>query len=112
MYPKFAFGFMKYGVTKMVGKGIIVFKLIKRNVVHQLMHAIILEIKNLVNFLFAVPFSCKVNLSSFFLRKQIKIYLHNLKNQTSNNKTVLQKKEKRTESNLAYHSISINNFNL
>lgn len=50
MYPKFAFGFMKYGVTKMVGKGIIVFKLIKRNVVHQLMHAIILEIKNLVNF--------------------------------------------------------------
>lgn len=89
-------------------------KLIKRNVVHQLMHAIILEIKNLVNFLFAVPFSCKVNLSSFFfLRKQIKIYLHNLKNQTSNNKTVLQKKkEKRTESNLAYHSTSINNFNL
>lgn len=79
------------------------------------MHAIILEIKNLVNFLFAVPFSCKVNLSSFFLRKQIKIYLHNLKNQTSNNKTVLQKKkEKRTESNLAYHSTctSINNFNL
>lgn len=70
-------------------------KLIKRNVVHQLMHAIILEIKNLVNFLFAVPFSCKVNLSSFFfLRKQIKIYLHNLKNQTSNNKTVLQKKKR------------------
>lgn len=66
MYPKFAFGFMKYGVTKMVGKGIIVFKLIKRNVVHQLMHAIVLEIKNLVNFLFAVPFSCNVNLSSFF----------------------------------------------
>lgn len=77
------------------------------------MHAIILEIKNLVNFLFAVPFSCKVNLSSFFLRKQIKIYLHNLKNQTSNNKTVLQKKkEKRTEFNLAYNSTSINNFNL
>lgn len=69
-------------------------KLIKRNVVHQLMHAIILEIKNLVNFLFAVPFSCKVNLSSFFLRKQIKIYLHYLKNQTSNNKTVLQKKKR------------------
>lgn len=77
------------------------------------MHAIILKIKNLVNFLFAVPFSCKVNLSSFFLRKQIKIYLHNLKNQTSNNKTVLQKKkEKRTEFNLAYNSTSINNFNL
>lgn len=77
------------------------------------MHAIILEIKNLVNFLFAVPFSCKVNLSSFFLRKQIKIYLHNLKNQTSNNKTVLQKKkEKRTEFNLAYNSTSINNINL
>lgn len=77
------------------------------------MHAIILEIKNLVNFLFAVPFSCKVNLSSFYLRKQIKIYLHNLKNQTSNNKTVLhKKKEKRTEFNLAYHSTSINNFNL
>lgn len=72
MYPKFAFGFMKYGVTKMVGKGIIVFKLIKRNVVHQLMHAIILEIKNLVNFLFAVPFSCKVNLSSFFCVSKLK----------------------------------------
>lgn len=95
MNPKFAFGFMKYGVTKMVGKGIIVFNMIKRNVVHQLMHAIILEIKNLVNFLFAVPFYCKVNLSSFFfLRKQIKIYLHNFKNQTSNNKTVLQKKKR------------------